>query len=257
MILTKEKSPPFGQLNLHIDIPQNMFIRGYGINSQWHGKLNLTGPINSPQIGGSITLQRGQIDIIGKTLQLTKGQIKFIPEEGPIDPILKIVATKSVNDVKAMIKVEGRSSRPEINFASHPILPQEEVVSLILFGKSLNSVTAAQSLKLATAIASIKSSSRDQSITEQFRTAFGLDEIGIQGEDSSDDNNRELTSGYSFHVGKQLTDRAYIAVKQGLTGEASTDVILRYDLTEQAKAELETGTGRDAGAAGLSWEKRY
>ncbi len=255
--LDAKKTPPFGRIDLEVEIPQKLFVRGFGLTSQWKGKMRLLGALNQPQIDGSLSLIRGQIDVISKTLTLTEGLIKFVPESGSIDPYLKIVATKTVSDVKAMIKIEGRSSRPDINFVSHPFLPQEEVVSLILFGKPLNSVSAAQSLKLATAIASLKTSGRNESITEKFRTAFGLDEIGIQGTDNSDDNSGELSTGYSFHVGKQLTDRAYIALKQGVTGEASTDVSLRYDLTEYAKAEFEAGTGRHANAGGLSWEKKY
>jgi autotransporter translocation and assembly factor TamB len=254
----QSKKTKFGQLKISVDIPQKLFIRGYGVASQWKGGIRIEGAINEPQINGTLTLIRGQVEVVGKILPLIEGRINFTPARDEIDPVLHIIAGKMINDVKTMIKIEGPSSRPETAFLSIPVLPQEEVVSLILFGKPLNSVTAAQSLKLATAIASIKASgSRGRSITERIRTDFGLDEIGIQGEDNSEDNNSDLTSGYSLHVGKQLTDRAYIALKQGLKGETGTDVILRYDLTEHAKAEFEAGTGRHANSGGLSWEKRY
>jgi hypothetical protein len=254
----KEKSPSFGQLDLKVEVPNKLFIRGYGLNSEWQGNLKISGGATQPLMGGELKLIHGQMDVVGQTLNLAHGKITFDPEDVEPNPILDIAVVKQVKEIRAMIRLQGRASQPEISFTSIPVLPQEEVLSLILFGKSLNSVTADQSLRLAAAVASVKATGGQVSITDQIRNAFGLDDIGFQQEErDAESGGEELSSEYKLRVGKQLTEKAYIALKQGVSAEKGTDIALRYDLSENTKAEIEAGTGPRSNAAGLTWEKRY
>ncbi len=92
------------------------------------------------------------MDILGRRLTLSEATLQL---EGNFDAALRVVAS-SVNDsVTSSVVIEGSVQSPEVTFASSPQLPQEEVVSQLLFGRRLESLSAFQALQLANAVATL------------------------------------------------------------------------------------------------------
>ena len=58
------------------------------------------------------------------------------------------------------VLVQGTGLKPEITFASTPPLPQDELLSRILFGTSITNLSAPEALQLASAVAALQSGSR-------------------------------------------------------------------------------------------------
>src|SRR5262249_45385201 len=70
--------PPLpAALDIKIDMPGNIFVRGHGLDSEWRGKLTITGTSAAPAISGSLEQIRGSVDLLGKTFTLTRGRITF------------------------------------------------------------------------------------------------------------------------------------------------------------------------------------
>ncbi|KAK0360747.1 hypothetical protein LTR94_026091, partial [Friedmanniomyces endolithicus] len=55
--------------------------------------------------------------------------------------------------LNATIRVTGVAAKPEIAFASTPALPQDELLSRLLFGTSITKLSAPEALQLAAAVA--------------------------------------------------------------------------------------------------------
>lgn len=253
----KKKASAKSTYDLKIHIPEKLYVQGRGIKSMWHGDLTVMGPLNNPYIGGELLIKKGEVELIGKKMEVHKGsKIWFVNKGDEITPAIGITLVKMVQDTKAMIKVSGLVTDPKIEFASMPHLSQEEVVSLILFGKPLSSVSSAQSLQLATALASIKAGNNKLNILDQFQQAFGLDELTFQNiATEGDDSNTNNFSNYAVRIGKQLNEKIYFGIDQGLGEEGKTKAIVDIDVTKNTKVGIEVGP--EETSIGYIWEKRY
>ncbi|MEY4721280.1 MAG: hypothetical protein RIQ46_1005, partial [Pseudomonadota bacterium] len=112
-----------------------VMVRGLGLDSEWSADIRLRGTTRDPAIEGRADLVRGGYDFAGKRFELTRGRIAFTGASPP-DPRLDIVAEAAEQGVTARVTVTGTSLKPEIRFSSTPALPEEELLSRLLFGTS-------------------------------------------------------------------------------------------------------------------------
>src|SRR3546814_12690028 len=80
---------------------------------------------------------RGSYEFAGRTFDLEKGEIHFTGNS-PINPNLDIEASADVTDLSATIHVTGTGLQPDISFTSTPALPEDDLLSPLLFGISLD-----------------------------------------------------------------------------------------------------------------------
>src|SRR3546814_14835127 len=121
-------------------------VTGLGLDSEWRADLQNGGDTNQMAISGTSNLVRGAYEFAGKRFELTRGQIRFTGEYPP-DPTLDIAAEANVQGLSATIRVTGTGLRPEITFASIPALPEDEVLSRLLFGTSVANLSAPEPLQ--------------------------------------------------------------------------------------------------------------
>ena len=129
-----------------------------GINSHWTTNLQVGGLADAPRFTGRAELVRGDYDFAGRNFRLDRGTIRF-RGESPLDPQLDIRASAQVQGLDANVLVQGTGLKPEITFASTPPLPQDELLSRILFGTSITNLSAPEALQLASAVAALQSGS--------------------------------------------------------------------------------------------------
>lgn len=246
-------------LDIEIVIPKKLYLQGYGLHSEWAGKLTVLGTTSLPEVKGSIQALNGYLDVANKRLTLDKSSIFFSnvsdKKGGHLEPILNIKAKKVVDDYAAYVLLTGPTSDPKITFISDPALSSEEVIALILFNKPLKNATAAQSLQLATALANLKTGSLTGGAFDSLNQILGVDEIGFQNSNSEGGDTGDALSSSSLRIGKQLNDRIYVGVEQGIEDENETKALMKIDLTKNTKIDLETGTYDSA--VGYNWEMRY
>ncbi|MDA7568716.1 translocation/assembly module TamB [Emcibacteraceae bacterium] len=101
-------------------------------------------------------------------------------------------------------------------------MPENEVLSRILFGTSVAELTAVEAVQLASAVYSL-SNGGGHGILGGIRRAIGVDRLSIDN-----DNGREY--GTTITGGKYLTNNVYVEVSTApATGETATSV--EIDLT--------------------------
>src|SRR5262245_40421232 len=137
-------------LDLAINAPNNVFVRGMGIESELGGKLTLKGTSAAPVTVGAFEMRRGRFDVLGRRLDFTRGKVTF---NGTTDPDLDFVAETRSTDLTAKILVSGAASRPQVSFASTPELAQDEILARLLFNKSAGSLSASQAVQVAQTVA--------------------------------------------------------------------------------------------------------
>ncbi|OYU36182.1 translocation/assembly module TamB domain-containing protein [Novosphingobium sp. PASSN1] len=194
-------------------------VRGLGLESEWGADVRLRGDTANPQIFGSADLVRGGYEFAGRRFDLTRGRIRFVGEV-PVDPRLDIVAEGDANGVSAKIAISGSALKPQIAFSSVPALPEEELLSRMLFGSSITQISAPEALQLASALAAFRSGGGLDPINK-VRNAIGLDRLRIISADAS------VGRSTSIAVGKYIGRRVFVELVTDGRGYSATSAEFR------------------------------
>lgn len=208
-------------LDLNLIVPNQLFVTSYGLDSEWEADLQITGSSEEPIVDGTANLIRGFFEFSGKRFELKRGNFAF-PNDKSNDPVIEIVAEHAMSEMTANLRIFGQASNPKIELSSTPYLPENEVLSRILFGTSVAELTAVEAVQLASAVYSL-SNGGGQGMLGGIRRAIGVDRLSIDN-----DNGREY--GTTITGGKYLTNNVYVEVSTApATGETATSV--EIDLT--------------------------
>ncbi|SIN61534.1 translocation and assembly module TamB [Parasphingorhabdus marina DSM 22363] len=209
----RSRSRPW-RFAINANAPNRLQVEGLGLSSEWRADLRVSGPVDNFALTGSANLVRGNYTFAGRRFQLQRGRIRFVGNQPP-NPILDIEAEANLTGLNATINVTGTGNRPEIAFASVPALPEDELLSRILFGASISDLSAPEAVQLAAAVASLNSGGGLDPIN-QLRKAVGLDRLRILPSDT------DTGSGTSIAAGKYITRRAYVELITDGKGYSAT-----------------------------------
>jgi translocation and assembly module TamB len=197
-------------------------VVGLGINSRWTTNLQVGGFADAPRFTGRADLIRGDYDFAGRNFRLDRGVIRF-RGESPVDPQLDIRASAQVQGLDANVLVQGTGLKPEITFASTPPLPQDELLSRILFGTSITNLSAPEALQLASAVAALQSGSGSLDPINALRRAVGLDRLRVVPADIATGQKTAIAAG------KYITRKLFVEVVTDGQGYSATRV--EYQMT--------------------------
>jgi translocation and assembly module TamB len=209
------------KLNLKL-AGSDLQVTGLGISSRWTTNLQIGGLADAPRFTGRADLVQGNYDFAGRIFRIDRGVIRFRGESPP-DPLLDIHAEAAVQGLDASVNVRGTGARPEITFASTPPMPQDELLSRILFGTSITNLSAPEALQLASAVAALQSGNGSLDPINALRRAIGLDRLRVVPADVATGQKTALGAG------KYITRRLYVEVITDGAGYSATQV--EYQMT--------------------------
>lgn len=228
-------------LNLVLNAPRQIFLRGRGIDAELGGQVLIGGTLGKPAPVGRFDLVRGRINLLGQRIDLTEGGIGLT---GTLDPQLDLAARTQTDAVTAMVQVSGNVSAPEITISSTPELPQDEVLARILFDRPLAELSALQVARLAAAAAELTGRG-GLSFWERLRRNTGLDDLDFR---------TEADGETALRAGKYLQDNLYSTIEVNSRGES--EVSLNLDISDALRART-TLDLRGNTSIGLFYEKDY
>ncbi|NRD89796.1 hypothetical protein C8024_10515 [Sphingopyxis sp. BSNA05] len=209
------------RFDLTANAPNRLMVEGLGLDSEWKASLKITGPVDNFAMVGTADLLRGDYTFAGRQFSLERGRIRFVGNQ-PVNPILDIEAEANLTGLNATINVTGTGNQPEIAFTSIPALPQDELLSRVLFGASIADLSAPEAVQLAAAVASLNSGGGLDPIN-QLRKAVGLDRLRILPSDT------DTGTGTSIAAGKYITRRVYVELITDGKGYSATQ--LEFQIT--------------------------
>ncbi|MDN3646051.1 translocation/assembly module TamB domain-containing protein [Pontixanthobacter aestiaquae] len=218
-------------------------VDGLGLDSEWSADIRLRGTTDDPRMGGAARVVRGFYSFAGTRFELTRGRIDFNENE-PIDPRLDIVAETDRTGLSVEVRVRGNALTPEITFSSTPALPEEEILSRLLFGGSITELSATDALQLGTALASLRGGAGLDPINA-LRTAIGLDRLRIVSADPA------LNRGTGIAIGKNIGRRFYVELITDGRGYSATEAEFRITSWLSLLASVST-IGRESVVAEIS-----
>lgn len=223
--------------------PRRVKVSGQGFDGEFGGKVAVRGTAAAPDISGRFTMQRGSLAILGRTFRFTRGVLSF--DGGPeIDPRLDVlVETKAAGDT-GRIKVQGSPRRPEIHFESANGLPEDQVVSQILFGKTTDRLSPAQGVELAQALASLTGFEGPAGVLTRVRGRLGLDRLDI-GADAE--------GKVTVEAGRVVADGVFVGLRQTADGPKGR---VEVEITDSIRIEAGIGSN-GAPEVGVGFEIEY
>ncbi len=234
-------SGPGIQMNVQINAPNRIFVRGRGLDAELGGSLLLTGTTNRMISAGRFDLIRGRLDILGKRFDLNEGAVKF---QGDLVPYLRFVTATTTQAGEVRIIIEGQATSPEVSFESTPESPQDEVLAQLLFGRNISEISAFQALQLASAVATLAGRG-GAGVISNLRTGFGLDDLDVTTTDSG---------ATAVRAGKYISDNVYTDVTAASDGTA--DISINLDISKNLTAKGTVGSDGNTGI-GIFFEKDY
>ena len=221
-------------LNLRVNAPNQVFIRGRGLDAELGGSLILRGRTDAVLPAGAFNLIRGRLDILGRRLNLSEALLQL---QGALVPFVRIVASVDSDGITASVVIEGDANDPQVSFTANPDLPQEEVVARLLFDRGLDNLTAFQAIQLAGAVATLAGKG-GEGVIGNLRKRAGFDNLDVTADD---------TGAAAVTVGKYLSDNAYSEATVSQGGKSSIslnlDVAPHITLKGHLDSDGQTGIG--------------
>ncbi|MEO6093026.1 MAG: translocation/assembly module TamB domain-containing protein, partial [Novosphingobium sp.] len=209
------------RLDLALVAPEKLYVSGMGLESEWSARLKLTGTNSAPSLAGQVELIRGTLGFAGHSFELSEGHVDFTGGR-TIDPTLAMSATDDIEDVTVNVSVTGRAYDPRINFTSVPGLPQDEIMSRILFGSSIGNLSALQAVQLASSLNSLRGTGGGLNPLGELRSATGIDRLRVLAPDEA------RGRGTSLAAGQYLTNDIYVELITDARGFTATQIEVSF-----------------------------
>ncbi len=239
--------PSKWKLNLHVRAPNQILVSGMGLDSEWSMDLHVGGTTDDPQVQGDMKIVRGRYSFAGRDFNIDSGTITF--NGGPVtDPQIALSASATLNDVTGNINVSGSAQQPSIAFSSTPALPQDEVLSRMLFGTSVTNLSATEALQLASAVNGLRGGKDNLNPLGVLRSATGIDRLSIVGADPT------TGRGTSLAAGKYITNNVYAEIVTDSKGFTATE--LNIALSHTLSILSQTG-GQYGTEVNIKYQKDY
>lgn len=246
-------APSQATLPLRYDIrllaPSALHVRNNLMVLDASADLQLQGTFDRPLLFGRAEVERGTVNFEGRRYLVTRGTIDF---NNPvrIDPFIDVEAETRVRvpgeTYRVTVRATGTRDRfSQFVFDSDPVLPQNEVLALVLGDISpgrnaelrrFGDVTPLEELardRAARELAGVVSSE----VGRVAQQTFGVDTFQLTPSLSLADPSQQssrFVPGARLTIGKRLSDRAYLTYSRSLSSTTRDQIILlEYDQTDR------------------------
>jgi translocation and assembly module TamB len=259
-------------LNVAIQAPRQILVRGRGLDAEMgsYRDLQISGTVDAPLVSGDFDLQRGTFTIGSTKLTFSSGRVSFNGAglKKNIDPSLDFTtAQATAANITAFLHISGYADSPKFEFISVPPgAPQDEIMSVLLFGEPAAQLTAIQAVQIAAALATLSGvGGNGGNPLSKLQKSLGLDSLSVGAGTTTTATGASENSGAAIAAGRYISKRVYVEGTQTTNGQGQVQVDV--DLTKHLKAQTRLGNGtaiqgttpeNDPGSSiGLSYQFEY
>lgn len=236
------------ELKIQVATGDALSITDEDLKSTWKGKIDLSGKIQKPILSGEIKLRSGDYILNGKRFDLSQGRVSF---NGDIEKKSNVYVslTREIQGYEVEIILKGHLKDPEILLRSHPALPKQQVLSLILFGQTSSEISELQEEQLEQSLSNLTSGSskKDDTLTK-FQKSLGIDHIDFM-------RSNESTSQVCIRLSKYISRGVMLSVYRDVAEDINA-VALEAEIHKNFKAQIEAQDNSE-GQFSILWKKSY
>lgn len=211
--------------DIKINIGNDVKLKAYGLNSNVNGLLSVQRGKQGLGLYGQVRLDEGRFAAYGQDLLIRKGVISFAGS--PSQPSLDIEAIRNPEamedpTITAGVRVTGLADAPNVKVFSDPAMSQNEALSYILTGRSLESSGDASSSNAVAAALLSMSLSKSSKLVGDVGSTFGLKDLSVSTAGIGDNTKVEVSAS--------LAPKFRVKYGVGIFAPL-TELTLRYNLT--------------------------
>ncbi|RCL02567.1 MAG: translocation and assembly module TamB [Candidatus Tokpelaia sp. JSC188] len=229
------------RFNVQIRAPSRFFVRGYGLDVELGGQIHISGLVTDINPIGNFNVLRGRLDIMNQRLTLNEAQITLT---GDMNPDLHFVARTENDGISLSLLISGTPDNISFNFQSQPELPQSEILSRLIFKRSVNELSPVQVALLVDTIAELTGVT-NRSLVGKLVLGLGFDNFGIAS---------DRLGNTVLQAGRYIRDNIYLGVESGSSGNRKGTINL--DINSNLKFKGGISTNADSNF-GIFYEKDY
>lgn len=216
--------------DLRLVLGEKVSVDAFGLSGRLEGSLRLrTRADEVTTASGELSIEDGTYRAYNRRLDVERGRLLFAG--GPVgDPGVDLRASREVPGYDVGVIVRGRLRHPELNLFSDPSLPQSQIASLLLVGRTLDSLQAGDRQQIGGSTPDVATQG-GALLAGQLGRYIGLDEVSVQTDTSYD---------ASLVIGKFLSPRLYISYGISLTDAINT-FKARYTIGDDWVISAEAG----------------
>jgi translocation and assembly module TamB len=230
--------PPIA-LDVRIRAPNQVFVRGRGLDVELALDATVRGTVADPDLDGRARVVRGDFSFAGKRFEFDERGTILLDEE-PRNIRLDLRAVNETPTLTAAVEVTGTAAAPVIELVSTPDLPDDEILSQVLFGRSASQLSPLEAAQLAAGVAALSGGGgfdvfgNLREFAGLDRLAFGADASGAMtvagGRYISDDVFLELIGGGVEGPAVQVEwrPRRNLSVLSRLAGQGGARLSVRW-----------------------------
>ncbi len=230
-------------LDITLTAPRRIYLRGRGLDVELSLDAHVGGDTNRPVLSGVARVVRGDYDFAGKRFEFDERGVVYLATS-PKDIRLSLSATRDDPSLTAVVSIRGTAAKPEITLSSTPTLPNDEVLSNVLFGRSASQLSPLEAAQLASALSSLAGGGGFD-VIGNLRTFAGLDRLAVGGGGES---------GMTISGGKYLTEDVYLELTGGGREGPSAQVEWRVRKNLSIISKL---ASQGDGKLAVRWRKDY
>jgi hypothetical protein len=208
-----------------------------GIETQANIRLRKDRGAREPLLTGQIVSLRGTYAYFGREFVIESAQIRF-PGTPGINPLLNVEASYRSDPTLVYLDLTGELKQPTLKLRSIPPLPDQDVVSVLVFGRPLSQLNTSGSSgttgqQMAGLAGSVLGSYITKSLRETGLKQLDLDVLEVQ----------PAQQGASrVTVGRYLTRNLFVSYGQTMSQTGSHGIAADYYLGPHWVLEGEAGT---------------
>jgi len=247
-VAKKKRTLPFG-LDVRLDLADQVFVNASMIDSVWGGNLRVRDVPQGISVQGKIEPRRGYVSFIGKKFRFTDGEIEMDGAVPPSPAMNQVTAEYNRGDFTARLILGGRLDNPTFRLESTPSMPEDEVLSQVLFGRDTSSITPYQAVQIAAAARQLAGGMNGPGFIYQMRQAVGIDTLEWREGAAEGDAS-------SVAAGKYITPSLYVEVSRSMDEKGDMGMMAEYEVGRHFSIETSTGPKMRPGI-GVTWRNDY
>jgi translocation and assembly module TamB len=201
-------------------------VKAFGLSATITGAVRTRmEPGESTMGAGELEVKEGEYSAYGRELEIERGKLVF--SGGPVtDPGVDLRASRELPGYEVGVIARGPLRRPQLTLFSEPSLPQAQIASMLIVGRS-----SIQGDPGATDDGPSSAEQGGAILAGQLGKYVGLDDIGLTQDDDA---------GSQLVIGKYLSPRLYVSYGISLVEEINT-LKLRYTIGDRWTLSAESG----------------
>ena len=229
-------------LDVSLSAPTGVIVRGKGLDAELSLDAHVGGSTAAPQLSGVARIVRGSYDFSGKRFDLDQSGVVRLASK-PENIRLDLKAERDDPALDAVVRIQGTAARPEITLTSRPVLPQDEILSRVLFGVSASQLSGFEAAELVTALASLGSGGGFD-VLANLRQFAGLDRLALGG---------GTGTGASITGGKYIGRNLYVELTGAEQGRSQTATTAAQQARTGPSGSVEWRVRKDLSLISQAW----